>query len=121
MWCWKTAYRALAMDGRQAIKQPERLTELLVALGIVIVLFFVHHHLGFRPAYVAFIGVAIALPLICPHPEELFGHVEWSVLVVFAAFFSFFRGQDCPRLTPENGWGGDGSVVQPPFAGSRAW
>jgi Na+/H+ antiporter NhaD/arsenite permease-like protein len=88
----------LALDESKAIKQPRRLAELLLALGIVIALFFVHHHFHLYPAYVAFIGVAIALPLIRPHPEELFGHVEWSVLVFFAGLFVIVGGLETSGL-----------------------
>jgi len=94
----RPSFGELALDERQAIKQPRRLAELLVALGIVITLFFVHHHMGLRPAYVAFIGVAIALPLVRPHPEELFGHVEWSVLVFFGGLFVIVGGLESSGL-----------------------
>ncbi|MCP4701162.1 MAG: citrate transporter [Gammaproteobacteria bacterium] len=94
----KGAFAQLDLDEKQAIKDPVKLTYLLLALGVIILLFFVHHHMHLYPAYVAWIGVAIALPLIRPHPTELFGEVEWSVLVFFAGLFSIVGGLEASGL-----------------------
>jgi Na+/H+ antiporter NhaD/arsenite permease-like protein len=88
----------LALDEGKAIKEPRRLVELLVTLGLVIVLFFFHHSLHLYPAYVAFLGVALALLLVRPDPEALFGHVEWSVLIFFAGLFIIVGGLESAGL-----------------------
>jgi Na+/H+ antiporter NhaD/arsenite permease-like protein len=82
----------LNLDETKAIKQPERLNKILMVMGIVVLLFFVHHYLHLYPAYVALIGVGLALILINPSPGELFGEVLWSVLIFFAGLFAIVGG-----------------------------
>ncbi|NKN32609.1 SLC13 family permease [Marichromatium bheemlicum] len=86
------------LDERRAIKHPIRLRRGLIALGLAIVLFFVHHRLHLFPAYVAFIAVALALVLLRPDPEALFGKLEWSVLVFFAGLFVIVGGVEASGL-----------------------
>ena len=88
----------LELDENKAISQPRQLKYMLFASGVIILLFFVHHHFHLYPAYVAFLGVAIALPLIRPHPEELLREVEWSVLVFFAGLFILVGGLESSGL-----------------------
>ena len=85
-------FTRLELNETKAIKQPKKLKYILFALGVVIVLFFIHHYFHLYPAYVAFIGVAIAMPLLKPQPAELFGQVEWSVLMFFAGLFILVGG-----------------------------
>lgn len=80
------------LDASKAIKNPAALWRVGVALLLVIVLFFVHHHLHLFPAYVAWVGLALALLLARPDPESLFSKVEWSVLLFFAALFVIVGG-----------------------------
>jgi Na+/H+ antiporter NhaD/arsenite permease-like protein len=86
------------LDERSAITDPAGLRRALFALGLIILLFFVHHHLDLYPAYVAFIGVAIALALLRPQPEQLFAKMEWSVLMFFAALFVIVGGVEASGL-----------------------
>jgi Na+/H+ antiporter NhaD/arsenite permease-like protein len=86
------------LDETKAIKKPKELRNGLLALGATIVLFFVHHHFHLYPSYVAFVGVALALALIQPHPEELFGKLEWSVLAFFAGLFIIVGGVEASGL-----------------------
>jgi Na+/H+ antiporter NhaD/arsenite permease-like protein len=86
------------LDESRAIKQPGELLRILLSLAIVLGLFFVHHQLHLFPAYVAWIGVAIALLLLQPQPEKLFVDVEWSVLVFFAALFVIVGGVESSGL-----------------------
>lgn len=80
------------LDESRAIKDKPTLYKSLAALGIVVVLFFIHHWFHLYPAFVAFIGVAIAFTLVRPHPEKVFGQMEWSVLVFFAGLFIIVGG-----------------------------
>ena len=82
----------VALDESRAIIDPVGLKKLLFALAVVVALFFVHHNFHLFPSYVAFIGVAIAVALVRPHPEPLFGKLEWSVLVFFAGLFIMVGG-----------------------------
>jgi Na+/H+ antiporter NhaD/arsenite permease-like protein len=82
----------LDLDESRALKDPRGLLAVLFALTVVILLFFVHHHFGLFPGYVAWIGVAVALALLRPDPEEFLGQLDWSVLLFFAGLFVIVGG-----------------------------
>ncbi|MET0069292.1 MAG: ArsB/NhaD family transporter [Candidatus Thiodiazotropha sp.] len=81
-----------------AIKDAPGLKRILFALAIVVVLFFVHHNLHLLPAYVSFIGLTVALLLMRPDMEKLFGSVNWSVLIFFAGLFIIVGGVESSGL-----------------------
>jgi Na+/H+ antiporter NhaD/arsenite permease-like protein len=81
-----------------AIKDAQGLVKILFALGVVMVLFFVHHNLHLLPAYASFIGLSLALLLMRPDVEKLFGSVNWSVLFFFAALFIIVGGVESSGL-----------------------
>jgi len=87
-------FQAIDLDERRAIRDPQGLWRTSFALGVVVLLFFVHHRLHLFPAYVAWVGLAIALILSRPDPEGLFSRVEWSVLLFFATLFVIVGGVD---------------------------
>ena len=80
------------LDETRAIKDRPALWKALAALGLVIILFFIHHHLHLYPSFVSFIGLAVAMALLKPRPEDLFGEVNWSVLFFFAGLFIIVGG-----------------------------
>ncbi|WP_241085823.1 ArsB/NhaD family transporter [Candidatus Vondammii sp. HM_W22] len=86
------------LDERQAIKDPSALIRVLISLAVIVILFFVHHHLHLYPAYVAFIGLSLALLLLRPQPDGLFGEVNWSVLVFFCGLFVIVGGVEASGL-----------------------
>jgi len=88
----------LDLDESRAITDPSRLKRGLFALAVIVTLFFFHHHLHLYPSFVAFIGVAVAMLLIRPTPEPLFGKVEWSVLIFFAGLFIMVGGVEASGL-----------------------
>ncbi|MGD9171130.1 MAG: ArsB/NhaD family transporter [Candidatus Thiodiazotropha sp.] len=81
-----------------AIKDAQGLKRIMFALGVVVVLFFVHHNLHVLPAYASFIGLSIALLLMRPDMEKLFGSVNWSVLFFFAGLFVIVGGVESSGL-----------------------
>ncbi len=81
-----------------AIKDARGLTRILFSLGVVVVLFFIHHTLHVLPAYASFIGLTLALLLMRPDVENLFGSVNWSVLFFFAALFMIVGGVESSGL-----------------------
>jgi len=89
---------AVDLDERKAIRDPATLRSVLFALGVVIVLFFLHHHFHLFPAYVTFIGVSIAFVLLRPEIEPILHEVEWPVLLFFAALFVIVGGVDASGL-----------------------
>ena len=86
------------LDEQRAITDPVGLWQALFALLVIVVLFFLHHHLQLYPSYVAFIGVAIALGLMGRQPDPIFGKLEWSVLVFFAGLFIIVGGVEASGL-----------------------
>jgi Na+/H+ antiporter NhaD/arsenite permease-like protein len=81
-----------------AIKDAKGLKRIMFALGIVVVLFFVHHKLHLLPAYASFIGLSVALLIMSPDVEKLFGSVNWSVLFFFAGLFVIVGGVEASGL-----------------------
>lgn len=80
------------LDPSQAIKDQVMLIKVSLSLALIIILFFVHHHFHFYPAYVAFLGLSLALVLLRQKPEELFAEVNWSILIFFAGLFAIVGG-----------------------------
>ena len=81
-----------------AIKDPQGLLRILFSLGVVVVLFFIHHTLHVLPAYASFIGLTLALLLMRPDMEKLFSSVNWSVLFFFAGLFMIVGGVESSGL-----------------------
>jgi Na+/H+ antiporter NhaD/arsenite permease-like protein len=86
------------LDESKAIRDPVRLRRTLLALGVVIVLFFLHDRLGYYPALVSFIGLSLGLLLVRPDPEKFTEGVDWSVLLFFAALFVMVGGVEASGL-----------------------
>ncbi len=80
------------LDERQALSDPAGLRRLLVVLAAVILLFFLHGTLHLEPAAVALTGAAAALLWVRPDVDETLRHVEWGVLLFFAALFVLTGG-----------------------------
>jgi len=85
-------------DLEHALKDTRSLWLVMVCLLLVVVLFFVHHHLHIFPSFAAFLGLTLALVLLRPRPEDLFGEVNWSVLVFFAGLFVIVGGVEASGL-----------------------
>jgi Na+/H+ antiporter NhaD/arsenite permease-like protein len=76
-----------------AIKDAKGLQRILLSLGVVVALFFVHHTLHLLPAYASFIGLSLALLLMRPDIEQLEAFragsgVTVGLVVVVATFFT---------------------------------
>lgn len=81
-----------------AIKDAKGLKRTLFSLAVVVVLFFIHHNLHILPAYASFIGLCLALLMLRPDMEQLFGTVNWSVLFFFAGLFMIVGGVEASGL-----------------------
>lgn len=91
-------HHEMHLDETRAITDPAAALKALVALGVIVLGFFVHHRLHFSPAYAAFVGLAVALMLVRPKPEALFGEVNWSVLFFFSGLFVIVGGVESTGL-----------------------
>ena len=92
------------LDERKAIKDPVDLAMALGSLVLIVVLFFVHHLLHLYPAFVALLGLVLAMLLLRSHPDQLFAEVHWSVLIFFAALFVIVGGVESSGLLDLVGW-----------------
>lgn len=77
----------LKMNESETITDMASLKKVLIALGIVILLFFFQGTLGLFPSSIAMFGVAIALIWVQPNPDDILKEVHWSVLLFFIALF----------------------------------
>lgn len=84
----------MAMDEKEAIKEPQTLKKLLSVFGLTIALFFLHGVLHIEPALVALIGASLALIVVAPKhdPQEIIEKCELSVLLFFASLFVIVGG-----------------------------
>ncbi len=80
------------LDEREALTDPRALRKILIAFGIVLALFFVHHRFHILPSFASMLGAAIALAWIRPDPDEILLEVEWGVLIFFASLFVIVGG-----------------------------
>lgn len=83
---------ALDLDERKVLKDTATLWKVIASIGLVVLLFFIHHHFDLFPGYVAWIGVAVALALVRPDPDELLRDLDWAVLLFFAGLFVIVGG-----------------------------
>ncbi|MEW8310684.1 MAG: ArsB/NhaD family transporter [Candidatus Thiodiazotropha taylori] len=81
-----------------AIKDAKGLKRTLFSLAVVVLLFFIHHNLHILPAYASFIGLCLALLMLKPDMEQIFGTVNWSVLFFFAGLFMIVGGVEASGL-----------------------
>ncbi len=77
----------LKMDEWAAIKDWVNLRKSMIAMAVILTLFFLQGKLGLLPSSIAMFGVAIAFLWIQPHPDEILKEVHWSVLLFFIALF----------------------------------
>lgn len=82
----------LDLDESRMLKDRKGLIAVGLSIGVVIFLFFIHHRFHLFPGYVAWIGVAVALALLRPDPDELFRGLDWAVLFFFAGLFIIVGG-----------------------------
>jgi Na+/H+ antiporter NhaD/arsenite permease-like protein len=80
------------LNENQALRDPVGVRKILIVLAAVVLLFFLHGSLHLQPATVALMGAAAALIWVRPDVEETLRHLEWSVLLFFAALFVLTGG-----------------------------
>ena len=88
----------LHLDEKALLKDPIALRRILIVLGGVILLFFLHTYLHLSPPFIAILGAAVAMLWIKPDVEEVLKEVEWSVLLFFAALFVVVGGLEASGL-----------------------
>lgn len=81
------AERVMALDEREAIRDPGLLIRSLVVVGLVLVGFVTSTFTGLEPALVALLGAGLLVLLARLEPKRVFGDVEWETLLFFAGLF----------------------------------
>lgn len=80
--------RILAMDEKEAIKDPVMLVKSLSVLAVVLVGFVLHGYLDYEPATVALFGAGLLLLLSgSKNPHSVLADVEWPVIFFFIGLF----------------------------------
>lgn len=85
--------RVMAMNEREAIKDPVMLKKSLFVLGLVLGGFIFHGMLHFQPATVALFGAGLLLLLSRTHePHHILAEVEWPTIFFFMGLFIIVGG-----------------------------
>lgn len=82
----------LKLNPAQAIEDKKTAWRVLIVLAAAILLFFVHNLLHLSPSFVALSAAAVALVWVRPDIKKTLEHIEWSVLIFFAALFIMVGG-----------------------------
>ncbi len=85
--------RIMAMDERQAIKNPAMLKKSLFVLALVLTGFVFHSVLHLQPATVALFGAGLLLLLSKTHePHHILAEIEWPTIFFFMGLFIIVGG-----------------------------
>jgi len=84
--------RFLEMDPRDALTDSRATKRLLIVLGSVVLLFFVHDLIGLESSVVALFGAAAGLLWLWPEIRSVLKEVHWDVLVFFIGLFIIVGG-----------------------------
>jgi Na+/H+ antiporter NhaD/arsenite permease-like protein len=85
--------RIMAMNEREAIKDPVMLKKSLFVLTVVLTGFVLHGMLHFQPATVALFGAGLLLLLSGTHePHHILAEVEWPTIFFFMGLFIIVGG-----------------------------
>jgi Na+/H+ antiporter NhaD/arsenite permease-like protein len=85
--------RIMAMNEREAIKDPAMLRKSLSVLGVVLAGFVFHGVLHLQPATVALFGASLLLLLSGnKEPHHVFAEVEWPTIFFFIGLFIIVGG-----------------------------
>lgn len=90
----KNIERVMQMRAEEAVKDKRTLVKCLLALGVVLVLFYLETRLNLKTAFIAFLGAAFTLAMVRPDPKDALNQVEWPVLVFFLGLFIIVGGLD---------------------------
>jgi Na+/H+ antiporter NhaD/arsenite permease-like protein len=86
------AEEVMALEEREAIKNPRLLVQGLVVLALVVVGFVLHPVLHYEPSVVALLGAGLLIAVSAVETGEVLGEVEWPTLAFFAGLFIMVGG-----------------------------
>lgn len=82
----------MALEEREAIKDPRMLVQGLVVLALVVVGFVLHPVPHYEPGVVALLGAGLLIAVSAVETGEVLGEVEWPTLAFFAGLFIMIGG-----------------------------
>ena len=82
----------MLLNPAEALEDRKTARKVLIVLGGATLLFFVSHFLHISPSFVALSAAGVALLWVQPDVKKTLQHVEWSVLIFFAALFVMVGG-----------------------------
>ncbi|NJP48448.1 ArsB/NhaD family transporter [Actinacidiphila epipremni] len=86
------AAEVLALDEREAVRDPRMLVQGLAVLALVIAGFVLHPVLHFAPSIVALLGAGLLVAISTVETGEVLAEVEWPTLAFFAGLFVMIGG-----------------------------
>ncbi|KOU63279.1 membrane protein [Streptomyces sp. MMG1533] len=86
------AAEVLALEEREAIKDPRLLIQGLVVLALVVAGFVLHPVLHYEPSIVALLGAGLLVAVSSADTNEVLAEVEWPTLAFFAGLFIMIGG-----------------------------
>ncbi|MDG9717863.1 ArsB/NhaD family transporter [Streptomyces sp. DH24] len=86
------AAEIMALEEREAIKDPRMLVQGLVVLALVVAGFVLHPVLHYEPSVVALLGAGLLITVSKAQTGEVLGEVEWPTLAFFAGLFIMIGG-----------------------------
>ncbi|MDG4858562.1 ArsB/NhaD family transporter [Streptomyces sp. T-3] len=86
------AEEVMALEEREAIRNPRLLVQGLVVLVLVVTGFVLHPVLHFEPSVVALLGAGLLIALSTVETGEVLAEVEWPTLAFFAGLFIMIGG-----------------------------
>jgi Na+/H+ antiporter NhaD/arsenite permease-like protein len=86
------AEEVMALEEREAIKNPRMLVQGLIVLALVVAGFVLHPVLHYEPSVVALLGAGLLIAISSAETGEVLGEVEWPTLAFFAGLFIMIGG-----------------------------
>ncbi|WP_314175362.1 ArsB/NhaD family transporter [Streptomyces winkii] len=88
----KRAAEVMALEEREAIRDPRLLVQGLIVLVLVIAGFVLHPVLHYEPSVVALLGAGLLVAVSSVRTGEVLADVEWPTLAFFAGLFVMIGG-----------------------------
>ncbi|MER5215690.1 ArsB/NhaD family transporter [Streptomyces sp. NPDC002838] len=88
----KRAEEVMALEEREAIRDPRLLVQGLVVLVLVIAGFVLHPVLHYEPSVVALLGAGLLIAASSAETGDVLAEVEWPTLAFFAGLFIMIGG-----------------------------
>ncbi|WP_019065123.1 SLC13 family permease [Streptomyces prunicolor] len=86
------AAEIMALEEREAIKNPRLLVQGLLVLALVVAGFVLHPVLHYEPSIVALLGAGLLIAVSTVDTHDVLAEVEWPTLAFFAGLFVMIGG-----------------------------